>query len=266
VRAEDFINAVAPVWCPGCGDFEVLECLAAALSAAGLATHEVVVVSGIGCSSRLPGYLNTYGFNTIHGRPLPIATGLKLARPDVAVVAVAGDGDAFSIGAGHLLHTARRNPDIAYLVMDNGIYGLTKGQASPTTPLGAATKTTLEGAELPPLNPLELMLSFGTPFVAQAYSADKRGLTELIGQALAFRGFSFVNIVSPCPTFRGGMGVFKELRAMQRRIDPATHDAGDYMAALGLARDAGEMHTGVLYRRGAGADSARLLALGERYR
>lgn len=275
--AADFISSVAPVWCPGCGDFEVLEALAGALAAAGLATHEVAVISGIGCSSRLPGYLNTYGFNSIHGRPLPIATGLKLARPELCVVVVAGDGDAFSIGAGHLLHTARRNPDISYLVLDNGIYGLTKGQASPTTPAGASTKTTLDGSGLPALNPLELMLSFGTAFVAQAYSADKRGVAEVIGAALAYRGFSFVNIISPCPTFRGGMGIYKDLRALQRRIDPAAHDPADYQAALALARDSEVMHTGVLYCRAAegppsGAemrpafDPAALLALAERYR
>lgn len=277
LSAADFISSVAPVWCPGCGDFEVLECLAAALAAAGLATHEVAVVSGIGCSSRLPGYLSTYGFNTIHGRPLPISTGLKLARPDLSVVTVAGDGDAFSIGAGHLLHTARRNPDITYLVLDNGIYGLTKGQASPTTPSGTATKTTLDGSGMPALNPLELMLSFGSAFVAQAYSADKRGLTAVIGEALAYRGFSFVNIISPCPTFRGGMGIYKDLRAIQRRIDPAAHDSASYGAALALARETGVLHTGVLYRRAADAPSpapsdsqgqaaAALLALGERYR
>lgn len=274
LSAADFISAITPVWCPGCGDFEVLEGLAGALAQAGLAPHQVAVVSGIGCSSRLPGYLNTYGFNTIHGRPLPIATGLKLARPELTVAVVAGDGDAFSIGAGHLLHTARRNPDISYLVLDNGIYGLTKGQVSPTTPPGTSTKTTLDGAGLPALNPLELMLSFGSAFVAQAYSADKRGLSELIGRALAYRGFSFVNVISPCPTFRGGMGIYKDLRGLQRRIGPE-HDAGDLRAALELAREVGVMHTGVFYQRPEAAlppplaarhDPARLLALAERYR
>jgi 2-oxoglutarate ferredoxin oxidoreductase subunit beta len=249
---EQFVNEIKPVWCPGCGDFEVLSGLAYALASAGKAPHEVAVVSGIGCSSRLPGYMSTYGFNSIHGRPLPIATGLKLARPDLTVVVVSGDGDAFSIGGNHLIHSARRNVDITMLVLDNGIYGLTKGQVSPTTPSGVSTKTTDLGNSEMPLNPLELMLAFGAGFVAQAYSADPRSLPALIAEGLAYPGFSFVNIISPCPTFRGGMGVYKEARGIMNMLQPANgpqHDPEDIEGALRLAREPGRMHVGTLYRR-----------------
>lgn len=247
-RKDEFLSAIKPIWCAGCGDFYVLAALAESLAEQGLQTHEVAVVSGIGCSSRIPGYMSTYGFNSIHGRAVPIATGLKLARPDISVICAAGDGDAFSIGGGHLIHGVRRDVDITYIVMDNGIYGLTKGQASPTTPRGAITKTSEGGAGELPVNPLELMLTYGAGFVAQAYAADQRGMQKLFTQAMAYRGFSYVNVISPCPTFRGGMGIYKDLRQMLRVLD-AEHDATDYDAAMRIARDADRLWAGVLYRR-----------------
>jgi 2-oxoglutarate/2-oxoacid ferredoxin oxidoreductase subunit beta len=247
-KRENFLSAIKPIWCAGCGDFYVLAALADSLVEQGLHTHEVAVVSGIGCSSRIPGYMSTYGFNSIHGRAVPIATGLKLARPDINVVCAAGDGDAFSIGGGHLIHGVRRDVDITYVVMDNGIYGLTKGQASPTTPFGAITKTSEGGAGEMPVNPLELMLTYGAGFVAQAYAADQRGMQKLFTQAMAHRGFSYINVISPCPTFRGGMGIYKELRPMLRVLGEE-HDASSYNAAMQVARDADKLYTGVLYRR-----------------
>jgi 2-oxoglutarate/2-oxoacid ferredoxin oxidoreductase subunit beta len=247
-KREDFLSAIKPIWCAGCGDFYVLAALADSLVEQGLHTHEVAVVSGIGCSSRIPGYMSTYGFNSIHGRAVPIATGLKLARPDITVVCAAGDGDAFSIGGGHLIHGVRRDVDITYIVMDNGIYGLTKGQASPTTPRGAITKTSEGGAGELPVNPLELMLTYGAGFVAQAYAADQRGMQKLFTEAMAYRGFSYVNVISPCPTFRGGMGIYKDLRQMLRVLS-AEHDTASYDAAMQVARDADRLYAGVLYRR-----------------
>ncbi len=260
-RRQDYLSAVEPIWCPGCGDFYVLDALADAMLELRLPRHMVTLVSGIGCSSRIPGYMSTYGFNSIHGRALPIASGLKLARPEITVVVAAGDGDAFSIGGGHLVHAVRRNIDMTLLVMDNGVYGLTKGQVSPTTPLGAATKTTEQGAFDSPVNPLELMLVYGCGFVAQAYSADVKGMSELIVEAMRYPGFSFLNIVSPCPTFRGGMGIYKELRSQVNKLAASGHDSASYDSAFSVARDAGRIPHGVLYRRaqpaaaGLGADS-----------
>ena len=247
-KREQFLSAIKPIWCAGCGDFYVLAALADSLVEQGLQTHDVAVVSGIGCSSRIPGYMSTYGFNSIHGRAVPIATGLKLARPDITVVCAAGDGDAFSIGGGHLIHGVRRDVDLTYIVMDNGIYGLTKGQASPTTPRGAITKTSEGGAGELPVNPLELMLTYGAGFVAQAYAADQRGMQKLFTQAMAYPGFSYVNVISPCPTFRGGMGIYKDLRQMLRVLGE-DHDSSRYDDAMKVARDADKMYTGVLYRR-----------------
>lgn len=245
---QNFKNEVKPIWCPGCGDFAVLNAVAGALKELGLQTQHVTVVSGIGCSSRLPGYLGCYGFNGIHGRPIPIATGLKLARPDQTVIAAAGDGDGFSIGGGHLMHAARRNIDLTYIIMDNGIYGLTKGQASPTTPIGIKTKTTAYGAYEKPINPLAVMLSYGCPFVSQAFAGDIKTMKAIFMEAISFPGFAYVNVLSPCPTFRGGMGQFKDLRAIESKIDPEQHDVTDWDSAHVLTRDTARMHVGVLYK------------------
>ena len=244
---QDFKNGIKPIWCPGCGDHAVLNALAGALKDMGFETHKVSVITGIGCSSRLPGYMSCYGFNAIHGRPVPIATGLKLARPDQLVIAAGGDGDGFSIGGGHLMHAVRRNVDITYIVMDNGIYGLTKGQASPTSPLGIKTKTTAYGAYEKPVNPLEVMLAYGCSYVAQAFAGDIKQMKEIFTDAINFPGFAYVDVLSPCPTFRGGMGQFKDLRAIEQKIGDE-HDVTDWHRALDLARDREKMHVGVLYR------------------
>ena len=143
--AEDYKSGVKPTWCPGCGDFGVLNAVYNSLRTKGYAPQDVVLVSGIGCSSRLPFFSSTYGFHTIHGRSMPIATGIKVANPRLKVLALGGDGDAFAIGGGHFIHAARRNLDICYVIMDNSIYGLTKGQTSPTSMVGFVTKTTPKG-------------------------------------------------------------------------------------------------------------------------
>lgn len=245
---QNFKNQINPIWCPGCGDYGVLNALTGALSDLGLVTSDVAVVTGIGCSSRLPGYMSCYGFNAIHGRPIPIATGLKAARPDITVIAAGGDGDGFSIGGGHLMHAVRRNIDITYIVMDNGIYGLTKGQVSPTTPLGYKTKTTSYGAYEKPVNPLEVMLAYGSSFVGQAFAGDLKGMKALFAEAISFPGFSFVDVISPCPTYRGGMGQFKELRQIVNQLTPENHDIHDWDKAHALTRDKSQLHLGVLYQ------------------
>ena len=200
---NEYKTDLKPVWCPGCGDFAVLNSVYRAFSDMKLDPHDTVVVSGIGCSSRLPGYVETYGFNSLHGRALPIATGVKLAAPRLNVVAVGGDGDGIAIGGNHFLHSARRNVDIAYIMMDNEIYGLTKGQAAPTTPLGDKTKSTTYGNPEAAVDPCALAISFGATWVGRGFSGDVKGTTELIRRAVEHRGFAFLNVISPCVTWRG---------------------------------------------------------------
>lgn len=243
--ANDFKNDLKPVWCPGCGDFAVLNSVHRALAAAGCTPHETIVVSGIGCSSRLPGYVETYGFNSLHGRALPIATGAKLASPRMTVVAVGGDGDGLAIGGNHFMHAARRNVDIAYLMMDNEIYGLTKGQAGPTTPTGDRTKSTTYGNPDPSIDPCALAIAVGASWVARGFSGDVKGTTELMTKAIQHRGFAFLNVISPCVTWRGE-DQHKELRAKVRAI-PAGHDAANSEAALRLCNEHAVMTTGILY-------------------
>lgn len=244
-NANDYKSDLKPVWCPGCGDFGVLNSLYRALAESRCEPHETVIVSGIGCSSRLPGYVETYGFNSLHGRALPIATGVKLAAPALTVVAVGGDGDGIAIGGNHFLHAARRNVDITYLMMENEIYGLTKGQAGPTTPTGDKTKSTLYGNPDAPIDPCGLAISLGASWVARAFSGDVKGTTALITQAIAHPGFAFLNVISPCVTWRGD-DQHKELRAKVRAV-PADHDPASSEAALRLCSEPEHLTTGVLY-------------------
>jgi 2-oxoglutarate ferredoxin oxidoreductase subunit beta len=244
-KPNDYKTDLKPVWCPGCGDFGVVASLYKAFAELQVKPWETVVVSGIGCSSRLPGYVDTYGFNSVHGRALPIATGVKVARPDLHVVAVGGDGDGFAIGGNHFMHAARRNLDLSYFIMDNEIYGLTKGQVAPTTPTGDKTKSTVYGNPEPSIDPCELAISVGATWVGRAFSGDPKSLVSLMVAAMRHRGFAFLNILSPCVTWRGD-DQFKTLRAKQREI-PATHDRTSRAAALAFTREEGVMSTGVLY-------------------
>ena len=243
--ASDFKTDLKPVWCPGCGDFAVLNSVHRALAAAGCEPHETILVSGIGCSSRLPGYVDTYGLNSLHGRALPIATGAKLAAPRMTVVAVGGDGDGLAIGGNHFLHACRRNVDIAYIMMDNEIYGLTKGQAGPTTPTGDKTKSTTYGNPDPSLDPCALAIAAGASWVARGFSGDVKGTTDLMTRAIRHHGFAFLNILSPCVTWRGEEQ-HKELRAQMRPI-PADHDVTSRETALRFTDEQDVLTTGVLY-------------------
>ncbi|MBN2082665.1 2-oxoacid:ferredoxin oxidoreductase subunit beta [bacterium] len=247
VEKKTFRNHVKPIWCPGCGDHSVLACLVKALDSLELNITDTAVISGIGCSSRLPGYMSCYGMNSIHGRAIPIATGLKMGRPEMTVVITGGDGDGFAIGGNHVMHAVRRNIDLTYIMMDNGIYGLTKGQVSPTTPIGYKTKTTAYGAYEKPIAPLEVMLAYGCTYVAQAFSADMPRLQELIVEAIKYPGFSFINVISPCVTYRGGSQIYKDLKPLLKPIG-AEHDIHDWDAAHKIARDKTRLHVGVLYQ------------------
>ncbi len=200
---KDYKASLQPVWCPGCGDFGVVAAVYQALAKLNLDPDHTMLVSGIGCSSRLPGYVNTYSFNAIHGRAIPIATGVKAANPELTVLAVGGDGDGFAIGTQHFVHAARRNVDITYVCMDNSIYGLTKGHVSPTTPTGEVTKTSPYGNIEEPMNPVLMALACGATFIARSFSADVKTSVELIAEAIEHPGFSFVHLISPCPVFRG---------------------------------------------------------------
>ncbi|MBU7592197.1 2-oxoacid:ferredoxin oxidoreductase subunit beta [Metabacillus halosaccharovorans] len=198
---KDFRNNVKPNWCPGCGDFSVQAAIQRAAANVGLTPENLAVVSGIGCSGRISGYINSYGFHGIHGRSLPIAQGVKMANKDLTVIASGGDGDGFAIGMGHTIHAIRRNIDITYIVMDNQIYGLTKGQTSPRSDAGFVTKSTPQGSIESALSVMEMALTAGATFVAQSFSTDLKDLTALIEAGINHKGFSLINVFSPCVTY-----------------------------------------------------------------
>ncbi len=249
LTARDFKSNLKPIWCPGCGDYGVVNAIYRALASIGRPPHEVAFISGIGCSSRIPGYTTAYGFNTVHGRALPVAQGLKMARPDLLVLVAGGDGDGFSIGGGHVPHAIRRNLDLTYIVMDNHIYGLTKGQLSPTTKRGAKTPSSTYGSIEEPVNPLLYCLAYGAGFVAQGIPADLDGLTKLIEEGIRYPGFSFINIQSPCVTFGDPEDQVKVQKAKMKNLAALGHDSKDRLKAMELAQDYGtELYTGVFYR------------------
>src|SRR5271155_4127941 len=189
LTAKDFATDTPSWWCPGCGDYGVLSALKSALAELGETPQNVAFVSGIGCSGKISGYLHAYAFHGVHGRALPVATGVKLANRNLTVIAAGGDGDGYAIGAGHFVHALRRNPDITYIVMDNQTYGLTKGQSSPTSSTGYVTGTSPGGHPEAPINGLALALAAGATFLARGFSAQPKQLVEMIKKAIAHRGF-----------------------------------------------------------------------------
>lgn len=243
LRPHDYKSDVKPVWCPGCGDYHVLIALTRALAELQVPPEKVAVVSGIGCSSRIAAYTTCYGFHGVHGRSLALGAGLKLVRPDLTVVVASGDGDGYSIGGNHFLHACRRNIDMTYLVMDNHIYGMTKGQPSPTTEPDIDTALAPGGTGLRPFNPLVIALASGANFVARAFSGNPPETASIIAEAIRHPGFSFVEILSPCVTYRPDQKVWKD-RVHRAPVD-ATDDAA--RAARRLMTDDG-FNLGVLYR------------------
>ena len=235
-----------PTWCPGCGYFSMTEGVGLAMKRLGLAKKDTVIVSGIGCASRFPFFMDTYGFHTLHGRTLPVATGIKMANEDLTVLVIGGDGDGFAIGGGHIPHAARRNVDITYLLFDNGIYGLTKGQVSPTSVVGFKTKTSPYENHDQPLNPLMMLLAYGASWVGQAYAGKPHHLTDMIAQAMAHRGFSYLHILSPCVTFDKTSMTYKNLGMMVRDL-PDTHDTTNLMSAMAQAQNVATPALGVFY-------------------
>ncbi len=247
LTARDFKGKVDPDWCPGCGDFGVLNSLQRAAAELGLRPHEIVTVSGIGCSSNMPGYINTYGAHTLHGRSLAFATGVKMANHELTVIATGGDGDGYGIGGNHFTHTARRNVDLTYVVMNNQIYGLTTGQVSPTSRVGQKTKSTPFGSVEYPINPITSAIMNGATYVARGYSGDVRHLTELIKGGIVHQGFALIDIFSPCVTFNldNTHNFFKE---RIKKLEDEVHDATSWAAACEKAMLWGdEIYIGKFY-------------------
>ena len=240
---ESFRSELKPVWCEACGNYAALDALAKALEATKPKPQDVVLVAGIGCGSRLPGYLKSFRLHTVHGRALPAALGAKVANQSLTVIAVGGDGDGLAIGGNHFLHTLKRNPHILYVMTDNGVYGMTRGQASPTAEEGLRTRSTPYGNIEPPIDPAALAVTVGATFVARGFSGNPRQLRQIVLDALRHKGFAFVQVLSPCVTFHD---TYPELREKVREV-PESHDSSDRIAALRLAWSE-DLYTGVLYR------------------
>ncbi len=240
VTLQELKGKVDPDWCPGCGDFGVLAALQKALVELQIQPYKVVTISGIGCSSNLPGYINTYGMHTLHGRALAVATGVKMANHELTVVVTGGDGDGFGIGGNHFIHTMRRNVDLLYLAMDNQIYGLTTGQVSPTSRLGMKTKSTPFGSVEGPINPISLALAAGATFVARAFSGEQKHLTDLIKQGLEHKGFSFIDVFSPCVTYNHDNTYPWFKQRVKKLEDDASYDSSNWMMACERSQIWGE--------------------------
>ncbi len=246
-KADEYKSEVKVTWCPGCGDFGVLNATYKALAEQGYDTKDVVVVSGIGCSSRFPFFVSTYGFHGVHGRAMPIATGIKLARPELEVIAFGGDGDAFAIGAGHFVHACRRNIDMCYVIMDNAVYGLTKGQYSPTATQGFVSKTTPAGSNEEGINPLMLAIASGATYVARGFSSKPKDLTKLIVDGINHKGFAVIDVYSPCPTFNK-VNTFNYWKEECEPL-PADHDPSDMGTAIARALQPDPLYLGLFYQK-----------------
>ena len=249
LQPKDFKGKVNPDWCPGCGDFGVLNALQRACAELGLQPHQILTVSGIGCSSNFPGFFNAYGMHTLHGRSLPMATGAKLGNHELTVIATGGDGDGYGIGGNHFAHIARRNVDLTYVVMNNQIYGLTTGQISPTSRLGMKTKSTPFGSIEMPINPITSAIMNGATFVARGFSADGKQLTDLMKRAIQHKGFALIDVFSPCVTFNHD-NTYEFFKPRLKKLEDEGHDPGDWKAACEKAMAWGDsIYTGLFLQR-----------------
>lgn len=269
MESSSYRTEVKPVWCAGCGDFGPLDALTRrVLPSLGIPNHQTFIISGIGCSSRMPAYIDTYGLNGIHGRAIAIAQGAKLAKPELTVIAIGGDGDFFSIGAGHLPHAVRRNIDITCIMMNNFVYALTKGQTSPTTPhLERGEGRFLSLETYPPVDPMLDMISYSvstqSSFMAQGIATDVSHLAWLIEEGIKHKGFSFINVLTPCVTFNPPE-LFDTIRKQASYLTdgelleladsstekPWLHDPANISLALKLAQSPvlEKPHLGVFFR------------------
>lgn len=233
-----FKSSLKPTWCPGCGDFGVLKGTLQAMEELQIAPHNIVVISGIGCSSNFPHFLSSYGIHSIHGRALPVAMGVQLANHNLTTIVTGGDGDGYGIGAGHFVHACRRNVNLTYIVMNNEIYGLTAGQASPTSRDGLVTKSTPRDYSLHerPLNPVAIALASGASFVARGFSGERAQLSSLITKAIKHRGFSYIDVISPCVTFQK-VATYDFFKERVYKVEEEGHDPSDFGVAMALARE-----------------------------
>jgi 2-oxoglutarate/2-oxoacid ferredoxin oxidoreductase subunit beta len=237
-----------PTWCPGCGDYSVVAAIEMAVKRLKLPSSSVVIVSGIGCSSNLPHFLSSYGFHAIHGRALPVAEGIRWGNHGLTVIATGGDGDGFGIGAGHFVHTMRRNVDMTYVTMDNQIYGLTTGQASPTSMMGQKTKSTPTGVIENPIDPISLALASGATYVARAFSGDVKQMADLVAGGIQHKGFAFVDALSPCVTYNK-INTFDFFRQRVYKLESAGHDPSNLALAFTRSLEWGEkIPTGLFYK------------------
>ncbi len=248
LKAKDFKGKVDPDWCPGCGDFGLLNSVQKALAELGRQPHEVMCISGIGCSSNFPGYLSTYGMHTLHGRSLAVATGVKFANNELTVLVTGGDGDGYGIGGNHFAHTARRNVDLTYLVMNNQIYGLTTGQQSPASRTGMKTKSTPFGNLERPVNPVTTAIMNGATFVARGFSGHGKHLVSIVKQAIEHKGFSLVDVFSPCVTFNHD-NTYDFFRERIEKLEEVEHDTSDWKGACEKAMHWDDkIYTGVYFQ------------------
>lgn len=245
---KDFRNDLKPNWCPGCGHFSIQAAIQRGAANIGLEPEDLAVISGIGCSGRISGYVNSYGFHGVHGRSLPVAQGVKLANPELTVIASGGDGDGYAIGMGHTIHAMRRNIDVTYIVMDNQVYGLTKGQTSPRSATGFTTKSTPAGAIEKQIHPMQLALASGVGFLAQGFSGDIKGLISMIEQGIQHKGFSLINIFSPCVTYNkiNTYDFFKE--SITHVDEDPNYDPSNMGIAMQKIIETLGMLTGVIYK------------------
>ena len=249
MSTADFDTGEKNTWCPGCGNFGILNAVKQAILQLGLPRERVVEVSGIGCHGKMTDYVKVNGIHVIHGRVLPVATGIKLSNHNLTVIGHAGDGDAFGIGLGHFAHAARRNVPISYITHDNMVYGLTTGQTSPTSLQGFVTKTSPRGVFEEPINPIAQALASHTSFVARGYAGDLRHLVEVLKQAFTWRGFSLIDILQPCVTFNK-LNTYEYYRERVYKLEESGHDPGDYTAAYSKAWEWGErIPIGVIYKK-----------------
>lgn len=248
LEISKFKSKISPDWCPGCGDFGVLSALQKACASLNIEPKDVLAVSGIGCSSNLPGFFGSYGMHTLHGRAVAVAEGAKLGNPDLTVVVTGGDGDGYGIGIGHFIHAMRRNINMTYIVMNNQIYGLTTGQCSPTTELHTQTKSTPEGSIEVPINPIQLALVSGATFVARGFSGSQDLLSDLMMKAIQHKGFSVVDVFSPCVTYNK-KNTYPWFRERVYNLQEDHHDLSDWNGAMKRSQEWDtRIATGIFYQ------------------
>lgn len=248
ITADQLKTGYLPTWCPGCGDFGIWMALREALAKLGIGPDDGLLIYGIGCHANMYDWMNIYGFEGLHGRTLPVAQGVKLANHNLPVIAIAGDGDCLGEGGNHFIHAAKRNPNITVIIHDNQVYGLTTGQASPTAKPGFITKSTPEGVVDEPVNPLTLALVSGATYVARGFAGDTPGLTQIIADAIAHKGFSVVDALQPCVTF-DKIHTYQWYRQRLYKLADSNYQTNDKMSAITKAMEWGDkISTGVLYK------------------